>query len=258
MCARDGGASRAALLGLRYDRPVAPSPTPTPGRSLPGGRRRLRHRQRRHRNRPHRAAVRRGRLHRGGTDLRTAAAPRRSTPPGAGSHRRRPRRLGRAVVQGARARSPPSARAPAAACSIHDRTGTPTRSAGAATPLLFYATDSWFIRTTSQGPPDREQPAHRLAPGARRRGPLRRLAREPGRLGAVAQPLLGNAAADLECDGCGHQHAIGSYAELVRRLRAAAPDVYGAQFDLASPLHRRLALAGARACARQPCAASSR
>ncbi len=49
-----------------------------------------------------------------------------------------------------------------------------------------------------QGEARRAEPDHRLAPGARPRRPLRQLAGERRRLGAVAPALLGDAAAGLE------------------------------------------------------------
>ena len=66
------------------------------------------------------------------------------------------------------------------------------------TPLVYYAQPSWYIRTTAIKDQllarERED---RLAPRDDPVGPLRRLAGQQRRLGAVAQPLLGHAAADL-------------------------------------------------------------
>ena len=66
------------------------------------------------------------------------------------------------------------------------------------TALLYYALPSWYIRTTAIK--DRlleENERTDLVPLDDQARPLRRLAREQHRLGAVAQPLLGHAAADL-------------------------------------------------------------
>ena len=66
------------------------------------------------------------------------------------------------------------------------------------TPLLYYAQPSWYIRTTAdQGPPARGERADQLVPADHQDRPLRRLAEQQHRLGAVPQPLLGHAAADL-------------------------------------------------------------
>ena len=91
------------------------------------------------------------------------------------------------------------------------------------TPLMYVARTSWYIRTTAVK--DRllevnEQvdwyPTHQARP-------VRRLAREQRRLGAVARALLGNAAPDLAVSNY-HDTAIGSLAELSER---AGRDVTG-------------------------------
>ncbi len=66
------------------------------------------------------------------------------------------------------------------------------------TPLLYYALPSWYIRTTAVK--DRllaENARTDWHPETIQHRPLRRLAGEQHRLGAVAQPLLGHPAADL-------------------------------------------------------------
>ena len=76
-------------------------------------------------------------------------------------------------------------------------------------PLLYYATTSWFIRTTEKKDELVAQNTDdRLAPRAHRRGAVRQLAGERGGLGPVAPPLLGDPAADLA----------------LRRVRAPAGD----------------------------------
>ncbi len=74
-----------------------------------------------------------------------------------------------------------------------------TRTAGAATrALLYYAQPSWYIRTTAVKDAllarERED---QLVPRHDQVRPVRRLAEQQHRLGAVPQPLLGHAAADL-------------------------------------------------------------
>ena len=78
-----------------------------------------------------------------------------------------------------------------------------TRTAGAATPpLLYYALPSWYIRTTAIKDQllagERED---QLVPGDDQARPVRRLAEQQRRLGAVAQPLLGHAAAGVALSG---------------------------------------------------------
>ena len=108
--------------------------------------------------------------------------------------------VGGQLLQGRRRRrwSPTSRRA--ACCSAHvSPTSTPTRTAGAATPpLIYYAQPSWYIRTTAvKDALLRENERTNWYPEHDQVGPLRRLAEQQRRLGAVAQPLLGHAAADL-------------------------------------------------------------
>ncbi len=66
------------------------------------------------------------------------------------------------------------------------------------TPLMYYAQPSWYIRTTAiKDALLRENEADDLVPRDHQVGPLRRLAEQQHRLGAVAQPLLGHAAAGV-------------------------------------------------------------
>ena len=65
-------------------------------------------------------------------------------------------------------------------------------------PLIYYARDSWFVRTSAV----KDRMLALNAPGGLAsarggRGPVRRVAREQRRLGALARPLLGHAAAGL-------------------------------------------------------------
>ena len=87
----------------------------------------------------------------------------------------------------------------AACCSGTCRTSTPTRTAGAATRRC----STTRSRPGTSAPPrsrtrcSRENESDQLVPGDDQARPLRRLAEQQHRLGAVAQPLLGHAAADL-------------------------------------------------------------
>ena len=64
--------------------------------------------------------------------------------------------------------------------------------------LIYYARDSWFVRTSAiKDRMARTQRRHRLASARDRQPALRRVARQQRRLGAVARALLGHAAADL-------------------------------------------------------------
>ena len=66
------------------------------------------------------------------------------------------------------------------------------------TALMYYAQPSWYVRTTAgQGRPAAREREDRVVPRHDQVGPLRRLAAQQHRLGALAQPLLGHAPADL-------------------------------------------------------------
>ena len=83
------------------------------------------------------------------------------------------------------------------------------------TPLIYYAQPSWYIRTTAVK--DRllaRERADQLAPRDDQARPLRRLAEQQRRLGAVPQPLLGHAAADLALRGQATSPASARCAEL--------------------------------------------
>ena len=70
------------------------------------------------------------------------------------------------------------------------------------TPLLYYAKASWYVRTTAirdELVANNEQ--IEWYPFHIKHGPLRQVAREQRRLGAVARALLGHAAADLALRG---------------------------------------------------------
>ncbi len=70
------------------------------------------------------------------------------------------------------------------------------------TPLVYYAQPSWYIRTTAvKDALLRENEGTDWHPETHQVGPLRRLAQQQHRLGPVAQPLLGHAAADLALRG---------------------------------------------------------
>ena len=65
-------------------------------------------------------------------------------------------------------------------------------------PLLYYAKNSWYIRTTAgQRAAFERQPGDQLGAGARPAGPLRQLAGKQCRLGALARAVLGHAAAHV-------------------------------------------------------------
>ena len=147
----------------------------------------------------------------------------------------------------------------ARACSCaRSRTSTATRTAGAAT------------RRSSTGPRRRGSPArrsdatellareraHRLAPRAPQARPLRQVAREQRRLGAVARPLLGHAAARSGAAASGHDTCVGSVAELdaPRRPRPRRASTCTAPTSTTSTFRvhrRRLRAHGRRGC--RPC-----
>ena len=120
------------------------------------------------------------------------------------------------------------------------------------TPLLYYAKSSWYVaHHRGPRPAAREQRADRLAPRAHQARPLRQVAGEQRRLGALARPLLGDAAADLGVRGRGLRRA------LLRRLDRRAARARGGEVpdDLHRPYIDEVTLAASSAAAR--CAASS-
>ena len=122
------------------------------------------------------------------------------------------------------------------------------------TPLLYYAKSSWYVaHLAGARPAARQQRGDRLAPRAHQARPLRQMAGEQRRLGALARPLLGDAAADLGVRRRGLRRA------LLRRLgrRAARARPRRGPRRPAPPLHRRGRRSTARTAAAR-CAGSSR
>ena len=88
------------------------------------------------------------------------------------------------------------------------------------TALMYYAQPSWYVRTTAdQGRAAPREREDQLVPRHDQARPLRRLAGEQHRLGALAQPLLGHAAADLALRARATRPASARCAELVRADR---------------------------------------
>ena len=175
---------------------------PRAGR-LPDPRRRLRHHRGRHRPRPHRARLRRGRLRgrRRERDLRPDR-PRQPLQPGRldGTFDERVAGLRGPLRQGPRGHR--------GLIADLERRGLLFREQvyehayphcwRCGTPLLYYAKSSWYVAHLRGPRPDaRQQRDDRLAPRAHQARPLRQMAREQRRLGALPRPLLGHAAADL-------------------------------------------------------------
>ena len=66
------------------------------------------------------------------------------------------------------------------------------------TPLMYYALPSWYVRTTAiKDRAARRERGDQLVPGHDQARPLRRLAEQQHRLGALARPVLGHAAAGV-------------------------------------------------------------
>ena len=66
------------------------------------------------------------------------------------------------------------------------------------TALIYYAVPSWFVKTTAiEGPAARAERADELVPRDGQARPVRRVAAEQRRLGAVADQVLGHPAAAL-------------------------------------------------------------
>ena len=186
-----------ALAGTAYEPPVRLHHRLRRRAATPVARRRLRHHRRRHRPRPHRDRLRRGRLP-ARRAVRDHAARTRSSLDGTfdervtdfagrfvkdADPRHRRRRCERRGLL-LRAEQP---------------TSTPIRTAGAATRR---SSTTRSRAGTSRTTEVRDQHARRerddrLAPRAHQARPLRQVAGEQRRLGALARPLLGHAAADL-------------------------------------------------------------
>ena len=130
------------------------------------------------------------------------------------------------------------------------------------TPLIYYALPSWYIRTTAdQGPAARREREDQLVPGDHQARPLRRLAEQQRRLGAVPQPLLGHPAADLaqrrrpvadgrrrlagRARGADRPRPVRPRpAPAVRRRRHLHPARRGGHLPAGPPGHRRLVRLG--------------
>ena len=114
-------------------------------------------------------------------------------------------------------------------------------------PLIYYARDSWFVRTSAVEAADAgAQQRGGVASARGRRGTVRRVAREQRGLGALAGPLLGHAA-----PGVGVRPrpvARGRGRELRGSRRAVGPGA-AARLRPAQAAHRHLHVGGARAAA---------
>ena len=174
-------------------------------RRLPGPRRRLRHHRGRHRPRPHRPRLRRGRLRGRRRERASSTRPSHGTlynPVGLDGTLRQPgHRLRGQLRQGPGGHRGADRRPRrAAACSSASRsTSTPTRTAGAAARRCSTTPSRAGTSRTSEArdAAARQQRDDRLAPRAHQARPLRQMAGEQRRLGALPRPLLGDAAADL-------------------------------------------------------------
>ena len=229
------------LVGRSYRGPVFALEDGGPRRRLPRPRRRLRHHRGRHRPRPHRPRLRRRRLRGRGRerDLRSDQ-PRHPLQPG------RPRRQIRPPGERLRGRlrQGPRGHAGADRRPRQARPALPRAGLRARLPALLALRHAAallrqveLVRRHLAGPraDARQQRDDRLAPRAHQARPLRQMAGEQRRLGALARPLLGHAAADLGVRRRGLRRA------LLRRLgrRAArARQGRGARRP-APPLHRR-------------------
>ena len=199
------------------------SPLDADGDARAGRRRRVRHRRRRLRHRAPRARVRRDR----------PRGRRARGPPDAQPGRRRRRRsstqppVRRAVREGRRPRAHRRARAPRAGSCASSTTRTRTRTAGAAARRSSTGRSPRGSRAPSAHKDEllRENEAHRLAPRAHQARPLRRLAREQRRLGAVARPVLGHADPGLALRRLRPRHVrrLGGRARRARRPRPRRP-----------------------------------
>ena len=229
------------LVGTNYEGPLFDL-SDRRARRLPGDRRRLRHHRGRHRPRPHRPRLRRGRLHRRGGQ-RPLRPDRRRHPLQPGPARRDlrpPRRRLRGPLRQGPGGDPGPDRRPR-----QPRAALPRAGLHALLPALLALRDAAPLLRDHQlvhrhlaeaRPAARQQRGDRLAPRARQARPLRQMAREQHRLGALAQPLLGDAAADLALHRTRLRrprlHRLGRRAAgaLARRLRPRRPP---------PPLHRR-------------------
>ena len=100
------------------------------------------------------------------------------------------------------------------------------------TPLIYWAKPTWFARTSrAQGRAAPRERDDQLAPGAHQARPLRRLAREQRRLGALARPLLGHADPGVALRRLRPRHVR----RLGRRALAGAPARDLTELDLHRP-----------------------
>ena len=201
----------ADLAGWRYERPFDEL-EPVAGKdsvARRGGR--LRHRRRRLGHRPPRP-----RLRRGGRPRRPRRGPARAQP---GRRRRdvrpphrpleRPLRQGRRPRDHRRPRRPrPAGRRAALPAQL------PALLAVRHAPHLLGQDVVVRPHLRAARRPARPERHHRLVPRAHQERPVRQLARGQHRLGAVARPLLGHAAADLALRWRGSDTCVGSVAEL--------------------------------------------
>ena len=182
------------LLGSHYRRPLDLIVRRALRRRAPRRPRRPRHHRRRHRPGAHGARVRRRGPPRG-----QGRGPRDGQPdrPGRALLRRRPAGR-RDVLQG---RGPDAGRrAPRARRAVALRVLRALLSALLALPHaadLLRAALVVHPHHRDPRPPGRGERADELVPAAHQARPLRRVAREQRRLGALAQPVLGHPAADL-------------------------------------------------------------
>ena len=123
------------------------------------------------------------------------------------------------------------------------------------TPLLYYAKSSWYVATSEvRDRTARQQRDDRLAPRAHQARPLRQMAGEQRRLGALARPLLGHAAADL---GVRRRRTATSASAPARSPSCASGRRRGPRRP-PPPLHRRGRSLRLREAAAARCAGSSR
>ena len=194
---------KQAVVEAEFPRRRAAGPRVRGAVPLPGARqarlvrhrRRLRHDQRRYRHRAHRAGLRRRGHARG---ARERPADRERGRPARSLHRR-----GRRPGRGRSSRTPtppssPTSRSVAFCSAPSAYTHSYPFCWRCDTPLLYYAKSTWFVRTTAvkDAAPASQRGRHVVSRAHQARA-LRRLAREQHRLGALARPLLGHAAAHL-------------------------------------------------------------
>ena len=222
--------------GVRPRRPPLRAPVRLPRRcrrvdGCAGRRRRLRHHRRRLRHRAPRARVRRdrprGRRRRGPADAQPgraggdASTDRGPAPwPGSSSRTPTPRIIDDA--RGGRAGS----------CGSADYTHSYPHCWRCGTPLIYWAKPTWFARTSAhKADAAARERDDRLAPRAHQARPLRRLAREQRRLGALPRPLLGHPAPGVALRRLRPRHLR----RLGRRARRARRAATSTDLDLHRP-----------------------